>query len=67
MQIGQHVLATWKGGHKYYIGYVSDENSDGFKVTFDDNDEDVYLTEELRMFPDHNNPHNGKWARHTTP
>jgi len=58
VQIGQHVLATWKGGHKYYIGYVSDENSDGFKVTFDDNDEDVYLTEQLRIFPDHNNPHN---------
>ena len=55
VQIGQHVTATWKGGHKYYIGYVSDKDSNNrFKVTFDDNDEDFYLAEQLRIFPEHN-------------
>ena len=60
VQIGQHVLATWKGGHKYYIGFVSDKVSNNrFKVTFDDNDKDFYLTEQLRIFPEHNSAHKG--------
>jgi len=57
VQIGQHVITTWKGGHKYYIGYVSDKNSDGFKVTFDDNDEDFYPAKQLRIFPKQCRPH----------
>ena len=60
VQIGQHVITTWKGGHKYYIGYVSDKNSDGFKVTFDDNDEDFYPAKQLRIFPNQRRPHKGK-------
>lgn len=60
VQIGQHVVATWKGGHKYYIGYVSDKDSNNrFKVTFDDNDEDFYLAKQLRIFPDHHSAHEG--------
>ena len=58
---GQHVLATWKGGHKYYIGYVTDEDSSGrLKVTFDDNDEDFYDVQQLRIFPDNPFAHSGK-------
>ena len=61
VEIGQHVLATWKGGHKYYIGYVTDEDSSGrLKVTFDDNDEDFYDAQQLRIFPDHPFAHSGK-------
>ncbi|XP_078359533.1 uncharacterized protein LOC144644005 [Oculina patagonica] len=58
MEIGHHVLATWKGGQKYFIGYVSDRYSDNrFKVTFDDNDQDYYAISQLRTFPDH-------WSAH---
>ena len=61
VRVGQHVVATWKGGHKYYIGYVSRKvSSRRFKVTFDDNDEDFYYTRQLRIFPDHHLAHNGK-------
>ena len=63
VQIGQHVVATWKGGHKYYIGYVSGSNYflKTFKVTFDDNDEDTYFAKQLRIFPDHYSAHEGGW------
>ena len=61
VEIGEHVFATGKGGHKYFIGYVTDEGSFGrFKVTFDDNDEDVYDANELRIFPEHFSAHSGK-------
>ena len=54
VHMGQHVVATWKGGEVYYIGYVSDKDSyNRFKVTFDDNDEGFYLAKQLRIFPDH--------------
>ncbi|KAL9984722.1 hypothetical protein ACROYT_G007051 [Oculina patagonica] len=52
---GQHVMATWKGGAKYYIGFVtetSDSLNPGNRVRFDDNDEDDYSAEDLRDFPD---------------
>ncbi|XP_068699860.1 uncharacterized protein [Montipora capricornis] len=56
--IGHHVVATWKGGNKYFIGYVSDKDSGNrVKVTFDDNDEDFYIVSQLRIFPDH-------WSTH---
>ena len=52
-QIGQRVMATWKEGVKYYMGYVTDNDSANyFKVTFDDNDADFYNVGDLRMFPD---------------
>ena len=35
--IGHHVVATWKGGNKYFIGYMSD-----------DNDEDYYAVSHVR-------------------
>lgn len=61
VKVGQHVVATWKGGHKYYIGYVSRKvSSRRFKVTFDDNDEDFYYARQLRIFPDHRSAHDGK-------
>ena len=61
IEIGHHVVATWKGGQKYYIGYVSDKYSDSrFKVTFDDNDEDFYTSSQLRIFPDHLSAHEGQ-------
>ena len=71
VQIGQHVLATWKGGQKYYIGYVSHKDSNNrLKVTFDDNDEDFYLAEQLRIFPDQYSVHEGwlvGWEREIGP
>jgi len=66
LRIGQHVVAvryTWEGGREYHKGYVSDKNSDRFKVTFDDNYEDFYLAKELRIFPDHNSAHSGECVR----
>lgn len=61
IETGHHVLATWKGGQKYYIGYVSDKYSGNrFKVTFDDNDEDYYVISQLRTFPDHWSAHEGQ-------
>ncbi|XP_078361140.1 uncharacterized protein LOC144645435 [Oculina patagonica] len=55
--VGQHVMATWKGGVKFYIGFVTEERADGkFKVVFDDNDEDYYSADDLREFPDHESP-----------
>ena len=60
--IGHHVVATWKGGNKYFIGYVSDKDSDNrFKVTFDDNDEDYYAVSQLRIFPEHWSAHEGQY------
>ena len=62
VKLGQHVVATWKGGHKYYIGYVSQIVFGfwRFKVTFDDNDEDYYQAHQLRKFPDPRTAHEGK-------
>ena len=59
---GQHVVARWKGGHKYYIGYVSQivSGSRPFKVTFDDNHKHYYQAIQLRTFPDHQTAHEGK-------
>ena len=60
VNVGSHVVTTWKGGHKYYIGYVSDKDSSNrLKVTFDDNDEDYYTASQLRIFPDHVSAHAG--------
>ena len=54
MKAGQHVVATWKGGHKYYIGFVKEITSSGkFSVRFDDNGEDSYKKCDLRIFPEH--------------
>lgn len=61
MEIGSHVVTTWKGSHKYDIGYVSDKDSNNlFEVTFDDNDEDYYAASQLRIFPDHSSAHEGQ-------
>lgn len=60
VNIGDHVVTTWKGGPKYYIGYVSDKDSNNrFKVIFDDNNEEFYTTSQLRIFPDHSYAHDG--------
>ena len=60
--IGHHVVATWKGGNKYFIGYVSDKDSvNRVKVTFDDNDEDYYTVSQLRIFPEHWSAHEGQY------
>ena len=62
INIGDHVVATWKGGNKYFIGYVSDKGpGNRFKVTFDDNDEDYYAVSQLRIFPDHLSAHEGQY------
>ena len=54
IKAGQHVVATWKGGHKYYIGFVKEITSSGkFAVRFDDNGEDSYKKCDLRIFPEH--------------
>ena len=61
VQLGQHVVATWKGGNEYFIGYVSEKDSNNrFKVVFDNNNEDFYDAKELRLFPDHRSVHSGK-------
>lgn len=61
VDVGSHVVTNWKGGHKYYIGYVSEKDSfNRLKVTFDDNDEDYYTASQLRLFPDHSSAHGGK-------
>ena len=59
---GQHVVARWEGGHKYYIGYMSQlvSGSRPSKVTFYDNHEDYYQAIQLRKFPDHQTGHEGK-------
>ena len=65
MQIGQHVMATWKGGNNYFIGYVSN-GPDGhgrFKVTIDNNKEYLYFAKKLRAFPPHRLVHDGKKKR----
>lgn len=60
-QVGQHALAPREGSDKYYIGYVSDQDSSGrFMVTVDDNDEDIYYVTQLRIFPEHPSAHTGK-------
>ena len=60
-RIGQHVLANWKGGVKYYIGYVTAKAPDGrYTVTFDDNYEDSHYAEQLTEFPEHLSAHKGK-------
>ena len=60
VDIGDHVVTTWKGGYKYHIGYVSDKDSNNrFKVTFDDNDEGFYTSSQLRIFPEHYSAHDG--------
>jgi len=61
MQVAQHVVARWKGSKKYHIGFVTAKTSDGYEVTFDDGDYDTYTLSQLRIFPDHTSPHNGKW------
>ena len=61
VQLGQHVVATWKGGNEYFIGYVSEKDSNNrFKVAFDKNNEDFYDAKDLRLFPDHRSVHSGK-------
>ncbi len=61
VDVGSHVVTTWKGGHKYYIGYVTEKDSSNrLKVTFDDKDEDYYTARQLRIFPDHLSAHEGK-------
>ena len=58
VNIGEHVVTTWKGGNKYYIGYISDKDSNNHsKVTFDDNEEGFYTTSQLRIFLDHFSVH----------
>ncbi|KAL9984332.1 hypothetical protein ACROYT_G006612 [Oculina patagonica] len=58
IDVGSHVVTTWKGGHKYYIGYVTEKDaSNRLKVTFDDNDEDYYKARQLRIFPEHFSAH----------
>ena len=61
VRIGQHVLAKWHGGVKYYIGYVTAEvPNEQYTVTFDDNDEASYLAAQLTEFPAQYSPHVGK-------
>ena len=61
VQLGQHVVATWQGGNKYFIGYVSEKDSNNhFKVSFDDNNEGFYDAKQLRLFPGHQSVHSGK-------
>ena len=61
MKAGQHVVGRWKGGHKYYIGFVKEITSSGkFSVRFDDNNEDLYKKCSLRVFPEHIYVHESK-------
>lgn len=63
--LGQHVIATWKGSAKYYIGYVIEkvksnrQKNRGCKVLFDDGDMEWYKPKDLRVFPDHTSPLEG--------
>lgn len=65
--LGQHVIATWKGGVKYYIGFITgisespNPESRKFRVLFDDNDEDDYSAKDLRDFPDAASAWEGKF------
>ncbi|XP_078361400.1 uncharacterized protein LOC144645723 [Oculina patagonica] len=55
--VGQHVMATWKGSAKFFIGFVTEKRADGkFKVVFDDNDEDYFYGGDLREFADYESP-----------
>lgn len=52
--IGYYVVVIWKGGNKYFIGYVFDKDfGNCVKVIFDDNDEDYYIVSQLRIFFDY--------------
>jgi predicted GNAT superfamily acetyltransferase len=56
-----HVIASWQGSYRQYIGYVIQvSESRGFKVHFDDNGEAWYKKEQLRILPDASSPHDGK-------
>ena len=54
-----HVIASWKGGAKHYIGFVIKvDQALGYRVRFDDdNDEDWYSKNSLRTFPHVPSPH----------
>ena len=60
--IGQHVLANFNEGEKYFIGYVTAKatGEDSVTVTFDDNDEASYQSAQLTEFPDTYSAQNGK-------
>ncbi|CAB3989668.1 Hypothetical predicted protein [Paramuricea clavata] len=53
-----HVIASWKGGAKHYIGFVIKvDQALGYRVRFDDNDEGWYSKSSLRKFPHVPSPH----------
>jgi len=62
VSLGTHVVSSWyPGGKKFHIGYVTSKYSDVYmKVTFDDNDSDARYFKQLRIFPEHSSPYEGK-------
>ena len=50
-----HVMATWKGGSKYHLGFIIEQRDldydPKYKVFFDDGDSDWYNIQDLRKFP----------------
>jgi len=63
VQIAQQIVAQRKGSIIYHVGFVTAKTSDGYEVTFDDGDKDVYLLSELRILPVQDSPHKSKWGR----
>ena len=62
VSLGTHVVSSYPGSKKFYIGYVTSKHSNVFmKVTFDDNDSDARYVKQLRIFPEHSSPYEGKW------
>ena len=53
VDVRDHVMATWKGGSKYYLGFIIEERESDpkYKVFFDDSDSDWYNLRDLRKFP----------------
>ena len=63
VNVGQHVVATYKGSKKYHIGFVIAKSADGYDVQFDDGDEDIYSSSQLRILSNQDSPHKRKLER----
>ena len=66
VNVATHIVSKWKGSGQYFNGFVTAKpSSSSYEVTFDDGDKETYTLSQLRILPDHDLPHNGKWGRLT--
>jgi len=66
VNVATQIVAKWKGSGQYFKGFVTAKpSSSSYEVTFDDGDKGTYTLNQLRILPDHDSPHSGKWKRLT--